>query len=107
MRSQELKGHLDLLLLSAVAAGPTHGYAIVEWLKEQSDGEFELPENTVYAALYRLEHSELLSSSRARHQGRVRRVYSLTPAGRRELAGRRGDWDRFARGVRRILEASG
>ncbi len=106
MRSQELKGHLDLLLLSAVAAGPAHGYAIVEWLRTESDGEFELPENTVYAALYRLERADLLASARSRHDGRVRRVYSLTPAGRKELAGRRGDWDRFARGVRRIIEAS-
>ena len=49
------KGHVDLLLLSALEAGPAHGYGLVEALRERSDGELDLAEGTVYPALYRLE----------------------------------------------------
>jgi PadR family transcriptional regulator, regulatory protein PadR len=106
VRTQELKGHLDLLVLSAVAAGPRHGYLIVDWLREQSGQEFELPENTVYAALHRLEHAGFLRSARASHQGRTRREYSLSPNGRRALAGKRVEWERFARGMQGVIEAA-
>ncbi len=105
MGSQELKGHLDLLVLSAVAGGSVYGYSIVGWLREQSGDEFALPENTVYAALHRLERDGLLASSRSLHEGRTRREYVLTPRGRREREGRQREWERFSKGVQRILEA--
>ena len=41
-----LKGHLEPLLLSVLAKGPAHGYAITESLKVGSEGEFDLPEGT-------------------------------------------------------------
>ena len=48
MNAETLKGHLDLLLLAAVQARPTHGYAIAEVLRARSDGAFDLPEGTLY-----------------------------------------------------------
>ena len=48
-------GQIDLLLLSLVARGPAHGYAVIELLRLRSGGAFDLPEGTVYPALYRLE----------------------------------------------------
>ena len=44
MDRERLKGNLDLLLLSVLAVGPGHGYAIITRLKERSDGAFDLPE---------------------------------------------------------------
>jgi len=55
MNRERLKGHLDLLLLSVLAAGPAHGYAIITALRARSEGTFDLPEGTVYPALQRLE----------------------------------------------------
>src|SRR6266581_1489749 len=51
---ERLKGHLDLLLLSVLAAGPAHGYAIITALRARSEGAFDLPEGTVYPALHQL-----------------------------------------------------
>ena len=62
MQAEKLKGHLDLLLLSVLSRGPGHGYEIITRLKVHSDGAFELPEGTVYPALYRLEGAGLLTS---------------------------------------------
>lgn len=100
-----LKGHLDLLLLSVVAQGAAHGYAIIERLKERSAGAFELGEGTVYPALHRLERTKLLKSrwSSAKEGARRRRVYELTRSGRAELAGRSQEWLRFVEGIHAVL----
>jgi len=97
--AQELKGHLDLLLLAALSGGPLHGYGMIEELKQRSGGTFELPEGTVYPALHRLERQGLLTSAWDEDAPRRRRVYSLTRAGRRELAQRRERWGEFSRAV--------
>jgi PadR family transcriptional regulator len=104
MNAETLKGHLDLLLLAAVQARPTHGYAIAETLRARSDGAFDLPEGTLYPALHRLERAELLSSRWLEVNGRRRRVYQLTRAGHRALAKRHGEWRDFARAVHAVVE---
>ena len=103
MERERLKGHLDLLLLSVLAAGPAHGYAVISALRERSDGTFDLPEGTIYPALHRLEGAGLLSSSWAEADGRRRRVYALTQAGATALAAEQTQWRRFANGVHAVL----
>jgi PadR family transcriptional regulator, regulatory protein PadR len=103
MNRERLKGHLDLLLLSALAAGPAHGYAIITTLRARSDGTFDLPEGTVYPALHRLEDTGLLASSWSESDGRKRRVYALTAKGATALAAEQKEWKRFARGVHAVL----
>jgi PadR family transcriptional regulator, regulatory protein PadR len=103
MNRARLKGHLDLLLLSALAAGPAHGYAIITALRARSDGTFDLPEGTVYPALHRLEDAGLLASSWSDADGRKRRVYALTAKGAAALAAEQTEWKRFARGVHAVL----
>ena len=99
MNRERIKGHLDLLLLSVLAAGPAHGYAIISALRERSEGTFDLPEGTIYPALHRLEDAGLLSSAWADGDGRRRRVYALTSAGATALAAEQTEWRRFASGV--------
>ena len=62
MRAEALKGHLDLLLLAVMEDGPTHGYAVIEELRQRTGDAFDLPEGTVYPALHRLERAGLLES---------------------------------------------
>ncbi|MGZ4610486.1 MAG: PadR family transcriptional regulator, partial [Actinomycetes bacterium] len=82
---ERLKGNLDLLLLSVLARGPAHGYAVIAALRDHSDGTFDLPEGTVYPALHRLERRGLLdatwSHTGGEEGGRRRKVYALTRAG--------------------------
>ena len=103
MDRERLKGNLDLLLLSILAAGPAHGYAIISALRERSEGTFDLPEGTIYPALHRLEEAGLLASTWAQAEGRRRHVYGLTDEGAAALAAQRTEWRRFARGVQAVL----
>ena len=81
MKSEKLKGNLDMLLLAVLAAGPGHGYSIITRLRDRSSGAFDLPEGTVYPALHRLETAGLLDSNWDVVAGRRRRLYRLTAAG--------------------------
>ena len=102
-KGQALKGHLDVLLLSALEEGPAHGYALIQRLLERSDGAFDLAEGTVYPALHRLERSGLLRSGWST-DGRRRRVYRLTGKGSTVLAAQRRDWREFATAVDAVVE---
>jgi DNA-binding PadR family transcriptional regulator len=104
MRSEELKGHLDGMLLAALEAGPRHGYAVIEVLRQGSGGRLDLPTGTIYPALRRLEDSGLIAGSWTVVAGRRRRYYQLTAAGQHALAGRREDWREFAATVSALLE---
>ncbi len=85
MSSSQVKGNLDLLLLSLLAGGEAHGYELIGRLRRKSGGEFDLPEGTVYPALHRLEADGLLSSRWVRESGRRKRAYTLTEPGRVEV----------------------
>lgn len=102
MRADELKGHLDGLILSVLARGPLHGYAVIEALRDRSGGKLSLPEGTIYPALHRLERSGHLASEWA-HNGRKRRVYRLTSRGERELGLRRERWREFTTTIDAVL----
>ena len=102
--AQALKGHLDMLLLAALEDGPRHGYAVKEALREGSDGRFDLPTGTVYPALHRLEEAGLIAGTWSAVDGRRRRSYRLTAAGRRHLAGERTNWQEFAAAVTSLVE---
>ncbi|HZE41031.1 MAG TPA: helix-turn-helix transcriptional regulator [Stackebrandtia sp.] len=103
MRAETLRGHLDAMLLSVLESEPLHGYAIIEALKQRSDGELDVPTGTVYPALRRLERAGFLRSDWSNVGGRERRTYALTGAGKRELTAQRGQWRRVARTVTAFL----
>ena len=90
MRAEELKGHLDAVLLAALEGGPRHGYAVIEALRQSTDGRLDLPTGTIYPALRRLEQAGLIAGTWSVVGGRRRREYRLTrPASGRCPAGGR------------------
>jgi transcriptional regulator len=99
MIGEALKGHLDLLLLSILAEGPAHGYAVIEVLRARSNGVFDLPEGTIYPALHRLENQGLLQSSWSEDSTRRKRIYRLTPKGQNTLAARQEEWLKFSKAI--------
>ncbi len=99
MIGEALKGHLDLLLLAVLAEGPAHGYAVIEALRQRSEGTFDLPEGTIYPALHRLESQGLLRSHWSGDSLRRKRVYQLTSKGQQTLAKRQEEWKRFSKAV--------
>lgn len=105
LEGQILKGHLDMLVMAVIRGGASHGYVIIEKLRELSGGIFDLPEGTIYPVLHRLEERQLVSSKWV-EEGRRRRQYSLTAAGRRSLGEQRQDWAAFTRAVGAVLASA-
>ncbi len=106
MEGEILKGHLDMIVLAALAPAPAHGYAVIEEIRHRSGQAFNLPEGTVYPALHRLEAAGLLSSKwTTAETRRQRKVYSLTKRGRDALAAQRVTWEQFTRAIAGLLGA--
>jgi PadR family transcriptional regulator PadR len=103
MRTEQLKGHLDPLVLAVLEGGPLHGYAIIEQLRVRSGEVFDLAEGTVYPALHRLERVGMVTSAHETVGGRERRVYRLSRRGRAALLQRRGEWLQFSSAVTAVL----
>jgi transcriptional regulator len=108
MEGEMLKGHLDMIVLAALSAGPAHGYAIIQEIRRRSAGAFDLPEGTIYPALHRLEQAGLLASHwTTAESGRRRRVYTLTASGERALSDHRSVWRKFADAIGNLLGSPG
>jgi len=103
MRAERVRGHLDLLLLEILSAGPGHGYAVITALRERSRGVLDLTEGAVYPALHRLEDQGLLTSDWHSFAGRRRRIYAVTPAGASALQAQRRDWRLLVSAVDAVL----
>lgn len=103
MARPAVRDHLDMLLLAVLAREPAHGYAAIEGLRRRSGEAFNLAEGTVYPALHRLERGGLIQSQWTEAGGRDRRIYRLTPGGRRVLKQKRQEWEGFTAAVSRVL----
>lgn len=85
-------------VLTALVDGPRHGYGIVTEVAELSGGRVKLKIGSLYGALDRLAGEGLIELEREEPwQGRLRRYYKITDAGRRALA---GEADRLAANAR-------
>lgn len=88
-----IKGTIQFIILALLERGPMHGYGIIRHVQEQTNGEFQWREASLYPALYKLEERKLIRSEwRDGDQGRKRKCYLITEAGRRELASQRDEW---------------
>ncbi|PCJ53514.1 MAG: PadR family transcriptional regulator [Candidatus Hydrogenedentota bacterium] len=102
-----LTGTVEMLILQIVLKEPTYGYSITQEVLERSKGYFQLKEGSLYPALHRLERERLLESYWERAEsGRRRKYYRITPAGKKSLEVKRGDWQEFTVGVNGVLGAS-
>lgn len=99
-----LKGNTPALILSVLAEGPRHGYAIAREIKRRSADALSLGEGSLYPALKALERDGFVEGAwEEQAVGSPRRVYALTESGRAELARRRATWRRFAAAIDTVL----
>ncbi len=89
-----MRGALGMSVLKVLEAGPTYGYAIATALEEAGLGSIK--GGTLYPLLTRFESAELVTTQwRAGDGGPGRKYFSLTDAGRSELARQTAEWQAF------------
>jgi PadR family transcriptional regulator PadR len=105
-RTNVLQGTLDLMILQTLQAlGPQHGYSIASRIEQVSNGGLRLNMGTLYPGLMRLEQRGLVKGQwRVTESSRRARFYSLTAAGRRQLATEMAGWDRMDAIIRALAE---
>jgi PadR family transcriptional regulator, regulatory protein PadR len=103
VRGEALKGHLELILLASLQSGPAYGYALIQQLRQRTDGRLDLTEGTVYPALHRLEEAGFLRSEVQTIDARRRRLYAITRPGAAELERLRYEWTQFVNGIQNLL----
>jgi PadR family transcriptional regulator, regulatory protein PadR len=102
-----LPGTLDMLILKAVSLAPLHGYGVLLRIQQISNDALEIPQGSLYPALYRLEHQELISAKwGSSENNRKAKFYTLTAAGRRRLAEETAGWNRLADAIGAALNAT-
>src|SRR3954454_7973182 len=93
-----------MVLQTLDSLGPLHGYAVAARLEQVSDGALRLNMGTLYPALMRLEQRGLICGAwSTTDTNRKARFYTLTSAGRRELARERQAWDRMSGIIQTLL----
>lgn len=104
MNKELLKGHLPMLILGLLEEQPMHGYAICEAVRERYAGAFKLGEGTLYPLLYRLEQrGHIKGKWEAGPNGRERKVYTITPSGKREIRRGQKEWKSLIQLFRDVL----
>ena len=101
-----LQGTLDLLVLEALNGEPNHGYGVARWVRETTGGALAIEEGALYTSLHRMERRGWIASEWGiSENNRKAKFYSLTAAGRRQLAAEAKTWARYAEAVFRVLRA--
>jgi PadR family transcriptional regulator, regulatory protein PadR len=101
-----LQGTLDLLILRRLIFGPEHGQGIARAIQETSGDELLIEHGALYPALQRLEARGWISAAWGTSENNRRaRFYTLTKAGRAQLARESTRWRRMAAAIGRVLGA--
>ena len=102
-----LPGTLDMLILKAVSLKPLHGYGVLLRNKQISDEALDIPQGSLYPALYRLEHQDLIAAEWGQSENNRRaKYYTITPAGRRRLREEAAGWNRLASAIAAALNTT-
>jgi PadR family transcriptional regulator PadR len=107
-KAEVLQGTLDMLVLKTLETlGPIHGFGIALRIQQVSDDLLCLNQGTLYPALLRLEQYGWISSKwGASENNRKAKFYSLTRAGRKQLAEEKAGWERMSAVIDRVLKGA-
>lgn len=102
-----LPGTLDMLILKAVSLKPLHGYGVLLRIRQISGEALDIPQGSLYPALYRLEHQDLIAAEWGQSENHRRaKYYTLTAAGRRRLRVETAGWHRLASAIATALNTT-
>jgi transcriptional regulator len=96
-----------MLILKAVSLKPLHGYGVLLRIRQISGDAIEIPQGSLYPALYRLEHNELIAAEWGQSENNRRaKYYRLTTAGRRRLRDETAGWNRLVSAIAAALNTT-
>lgn len=99
-----LHGTLDTLVLKTLTFGPRHGYAVLRWIREQTNNKLEVEEGSLYPALYRMERDGWIDADWGTSElGRRAKFYRITEKGRQQLRAQTTAFATFIDTVRPLL----
>jgi transcriptional regulator len=102
-----LPGTLDMLILKAVSLAPLHGYGVLLRIRQISNEALDIPQGSLYPALYRLEHNGLIDAEWGESDNhRKAKFYRLTASGRKRLGEETASWQRLTNAMGAALSAS-
>ncbi len=104
-KSDILQGTLDLMVLKTLdAMGPMHGYGIARRIEQVSEEALRVNQGTIYLCLIRLVQKRWISAEwGASENNRKAKYYSITKAGRKQLAAAEENWNRVSSTIGRLL----
>jgi PadR family transcriptional regulator, regulatory protein PadR len=104
-KTDVLQGTLDLMVLQTLEAmGPLHGYGIARRIEQLSEDVLQLNQGTIYASLLRLQQRRWIAATwGVSENNRKAKFYSITRAGRKQLAAQAESWTRIAGVIGRLL----
>ena len=107
-KSDIMQGTLDLMVLNTLdAMGPMHGYGIARRIEQISDDALQVNQGTIYLCLIRLVQKGWIDASWGTSENnRKAKFYSLSRAGKKQLATEARDWQRVAGVIERLLALS-
>ena len=107
-KAEVLQGTLDLLVLKTLdSMGPMHGFGIALRIQQVSKDLLQLNQGTLYPALLRLDQRGWIASKwGVSENNRKAKYYSLTRAGRKQLAEEAESWDRMSAMINRVLRTT-
>ena len=102
-----LPGTLDMLILKAVSLKPLHGYGVLLRIQQISNEALQIPQGSLYPALYRLEHQGLITAEWGESENkRKAKYYTVTAAGRRRMKDDAAEWNRLAAAIAAAMKAT-
>jgi PadR family transcriptional regulator, regulatory protein PadR len=106
-KSDLLQGTLDLLILKALQREPSHGFGLSQRLRDMSQGVFRVEMGSLYPALCRLEARGWIRGEwSVSEANRKARYYSLTAAGKRQLAEETAEWEKLSATINLMLRTT-
>lgn len=102
-----VQGAVDLLILKTLAAGPMHGWAIAQRIRQMSNEVLQVGQSALYPALHKLERQGWIKAEwKISENNRRARYYTLTGAGRKALAKEATQWERLSAAISVIVRTA-
>lgn len=98
-----ISGSTMMLLLKLLSEKDMYGYEMIETLRNRSQNIFELKAGTLYPLLHQMEEKGFLTSFEKEVSSKVRKYYSITKEGKKQLEKKRSEWTKYADAVTKVL----